>query len=91
MAYHAAESSGGGAGDADTPATAVSADVVIMTTGGFGANRDMLRAHNPSVDGFATTNGQWATGRAPCSHTRLYAHDFVVTYPSNQGAAVDLE
>mmetsp|Transcript_24953 Transcript_24953/g.62796 ORF Transcript_24953/g.62796 Transcript_24953/m.62796 type:complete len:529 (-) Transcript_24953:219-1805(-) len=62
VAYHASESSGGGAGDADTPATAVSADVVIMTTGGFGANRDMLRTHNPSVDGFATTNGQWATG-----------------------------
>eukprot|EP00193_Tetraselmis_chui_P012257 CAMPEP_0177777930 /NCGR_PEP_ID=MMETSP0491_2-20121128/15657_1 /TAXON_ID=63592 /ORGANISM="Tetraselmis chuii, Strain PLY429" /LENGTH=509 /DNA_ID=CAMNT_0019297117 /DNA_START=147 /DNA_END=1675 /DNA_ORIENTATION=+ len=38
------------------------ADAVILATGGFGAERDMLRRYNSAVDGFATTNGQWATG-----------------------------
>jgi len=38
------------------------ADVVILASGGFGANHDMLMSHNPDLKGFATTNGAWATG-----------------------------
>ena len=42
----------------------VSAKAVIVATGGFGANLDMVALYNPSLEGFGTTNHKGATGDA---------------------------
>ncbi len=40
----------------------IDAGAVIIASGGFGANEDMLAALNPSLKGFGTTNHPGATG-----------------------------
>lgn len=40
----------------------LAADAVVLATGGFGANRELLRKHAPQVADLATTNGPWAQG-----------------------------
>jgi len=40
----------------------VNAKSVIVATGGFSANRDMVVKYRPELDGFVTTNHQGATG-----------------------------
>ena len=42
----------------------VSALAVIIATGGFGANPDMVALYQPSLEGFITTNHRGATGDA---------------------------
>lgn len=42
----------------------IDADAIIIATGGFGANPDMITKHNPSLEGFGTTNHRGATGDA---------------------------
>jgi succinate dehydrogenase/fumarate reductase flavoprotein subunit len=39
-----------------------SADAVVLATGGYGANRELLREHAPHAADLATTNGPWAKG-----------------------------
>ncbi|MFO6296823.1 flavocytochrome c [Rahnella selenatireducens] len=41
---------------------AVNAKSVIVATGGFSANRDMVVKYRPELDGFVTTNHKGATG-----------------------------
>lgn len=38
------------------------ADAVVLATGGFGANQQLLQQWCPSACGLPTTNGEWATG-----------------------------
>jgi flavocytochrome c len=38
------------------------ADAVILASGGFGANKDLLRKHAPHLINLATTNGDFAQG-----------------------------
>ncbi|MGX7198114.1 flavocytochrome c [Enterococcus olivae] len=40
----------------------ISADAVIVTTGGFGANMEMVVENNPDLDGYVTTNQEGSTG-----------------------------
>lgn len=40
----------------------IHADAVILSTGGFGANHEMVEKYNPDLKGFATTNHSGATG-----------------------------
>ena len=40
----------------------VTANAVILASGGFGANNDMAASYDPSLRGFATTNHPGATG-----------------------------
>ncbi len=42
----------------------ISSSAVIITTGGFGANPQMIEKYNPSLKGFSTTNHKGATGDA---------------------------
>ncbi|WP_294430911.1 flavocytochrome c [uncultured Treponema sp.] len=42
----------------------VKAKAVIIATGGFGANPDMVNFYNPALKGFGTTNHKGATGDA---------------------------
>lgn len=51
---------------AETPAGSykVSADAVIIATGGFGADNDMVASFDPALKGFGTTNHPGATGDA---------------------------
>mmetsp|Transcript_37791 Transcript_37791/g.96735 ORF Transcript_37791/g.96735 Transcript_37791/m.96735 type:complete len:469 (+) Transcript_37791:242-1648(+) len=51
-----------GEGAADGESVTVLADAVVLATGGFGANKDLLRKHSPEAASYATTNGPWATG-----------------------------
>lgn len=55
---YSATSAAAAAGDERTQP----ADAVVLATGGFGANRDLLRRHAPAVAELATTNGPWAQG-----------------------------
>jgi len=41
----------------------VNAKAVILATGGFGANLEMVSAYNPSLEGFMTTNAAGAQGQ----------------------------
>lgn len=40
----------------------VSADAVILATGGFAANKELLQKYAPETAHLPTTNGDWATG-----------------------------
>ncbi|OWZ84069.1 flavocytochrome c [Natranaerobius trueperi] len=40
----------------------INSEKVIVATGGFGANEDMITEYAPELEGFATTNHQGATG-----------------------------
>ncbi|HHY27538.1 MAG TPA: flavocytochrome c [Desulfitobacterium dehalogenans] len=40
----------------------INAKAVVLATGGFGANADMVTKYKPSLKGFATTNHKGATG-----------------------------
>lgn len=40
----------------------INAKVVVMATGGFGANADMVSEYNPKLKGFGTTNNPAITG-----------------------------
>ncbi|KAF0700384.1 Aste57867_9089 [Aphanomyces stellatus] len=40
----------------------LSAPAVILATGGYSANKALLRSLAPGMEAFATTNGPWATG-----------------------------
>lgn len=42
----------------------INAKVVILTTGGFGANQDLVVKYKPELKGFGTTNQPGATGDA---------------------------
>ena len=42
----------------------IKAQAVIIATGGFGANQDMVVTYQPSLKGFGTTNHRGATGDA---------------------------
>lgn len=41
----------------------IHADAVIVATGGFGANNEMVREQNESLDGYVTTNAAGAQGQ----------------------------
>ena len=41
----------------------VNAKSVILATGGFGANNDMVKKQNPALDGYITTNAAGAQGQ----------------------------
>lgn len=41
----------------------VNADAVILATGGFGANNEMVKEQNPALDGYITTNAAGAQGQ----------------------------
>lgn len=41
----------------------VTAKAVILATGGFGANNDMVKEQNPALDGYITTNATGAQGQ----------------------------
>lgn len=41
----------------------VNAKAVVLTTGGFGANLDMVAEYNPALKGFVTTNAAGAQGQ----------------------------
>ena len=41
----------------------VAADAVVLTTGGFGANLDMVEAYKPELKGFMTTNAAGIQGQ----------------------------
>ncbi|HEY2493170.1 MAG TPA: flavocytochrome c [Paenibacillus sp.] len=40
----------------------IAADAVVMTTGGFGANMDMISKFRPDLKGYVTTNQEGSTG-----------------------------
>ncbi|MGK3891071.1 FAD-binding protein, partial [Enterococcus faecium] len=40
----------------------INAKSVVVATGGFSANRDMVVKYRPELDGFVTTNHKGATG-----------------------------
>ena len=40
----------------------ISAKAVVLTTGGFGANMQMVTEYNPALNGFVTTNQKGSTG-----------------------------
>ena len=40
----------------------VNAKAVVMATGGFGANAEMIKQYNPKLEGFGTTNNPAITG-----------------------------
>ena len=40
----------------------ISAKAVVLTTGGFGANMEMVTEYNPALNGFVTTNQKGSTG-----------------------------
>ena len=40
----------------------IAATAVVIATGGFGANADMVVSYNPGLEGFASTNHSGATG-----------------------------
>lgn len=46
----------------DNEALVINAKSVIVATGGFSANRDMVVKYRPELDGFVTTNHKGATG-----------------------------
>ncbi|KAG1679290.1 hypothetical protein FOA52_009320 [Chlamydomonas sp. UWO 241] len=52
--------------DAASPESAIAAELaagaVILATGGFGANKELLAKHSPQAAALATTNGPWAQG-----------------------------
>ena len=41
----------------------VNAKAVVLATGGFGANNDMVKEQNPDLDGYITTNAAGAQGQ----------------------------
>jgi fumarate reductase flavoprotein subunit len=41
----------------------VNAKAVVLATGGFGANNDMVKEQNPALDGYITTNAAGAQGQ----------------------------
>ena len=41
----------------------VNAKAVVITTGGFGANNDMIASVRPDLDGFITTNSPGIQGQ----------------------------
>ncbi len=49
---------------ADSKEYTIKAKAVIIATGGFGANPDMIVSYNPALKGFGTTNHKGATGDA---------------------------
>lgn len=48
---------------ADGGSVTIHADAVILATGGFGANLDMVTEYNPDLAGFMTTNAAGAQGQ----------------------------
>lgn len=40
----------------------ITAKSVIVTTGGFGANKDMIKEHRPDLEGYVSTNSKGSTG-----------------------------
>ncbi|WP_125710818.1 flavocytochrome c [Companilactobacillus zhongbaensis] len=48
--------------DLDAKTTTIKADAVILATGGFGANPDLLTKYRPDLKGYKTTNQSGATG-----------------------------
>ena len=48
---------------ADGTTITIKAKAVIIATGGFGANNDMIAALNPALDGYITTNAPGAQGQ----------------------------
>lgn len=48
--------------DADGNRLTVYADAVVITTGGFGANNDMIAELKPEIDGYVTTNAPGIQG-----------------------------
>ncbi|KAG2423533.1 hypothetical protein HXX76_015280 [Chlamydomonas incerta] len=63
-----AESGGGAAGGATSSgspaASSVRCGVVVLATGGYAANRELLKRYAPEAADLATTNGPWAAGDA---------------------------
>ena len=49
--------------DADGNAVTVYADAVVLATGGFGGNMDMVVKYNPDLEGFLSTNSKGAQGQ----------------------------
>jgi len=45
-----------------TDARTIQSEAVVVATGGFGANFDMIVDHNPDLEGFVTTNHEGSTG-----------------------------
>lgn len=48
--------------DKDGKEFTIKTKVVILATGGFGANQEMVVKYNPKLEGFSTTNHSGATG-----------------------------
>ena len=48
---------------ADGSKVVVNADAVVLATGGFGGNMDMVVKYNPSLEGFLSTNAKGAQGQ----------------------------
>ncbi|MBE8365741.1 FAD-binding protein, partial [Leptospira borgpetersenii serovar Balcanica] len=40
----------------------ISSDAVVVTTGGYGANKDMIEKERPDLKGYVTTNKEGSTG-----------------------------
>ncbi|AMC94168.1 fumarate reductase [Erysipelothrix larvae] len=62
-----------------TETKTIKAKAVIVATGGFGANADMVTQYNPSLKGFVTTNQKGSTG------------DGIVMIEKVGGYAIDME
>ncbi len=48
--------------ESDTAILTIKSKAVVLTTGGFGANEDMLVKYKPALKGYVTTNAPSATG-----------------------------
>lgn len=63
-----------------------SAKAVILATGGFGANFDMIKMYRPDMDGFVTTNAQGAQGdgmvMAQAAGANLVQMDQIQAHPT---------
>ncbi|MHC5375445.1 flavocytochrome c [Enterococcus sp. LJL120] len=57
----------------------IAADAVIVTTGGFGANQEMIQEYRPDLEGYVSTNSEGSTGDGITMITEL------------GGATVDLD
>ncbi|CEO99188.1 hypothetical protein PBRA_001094, partial [Plasmodiophora brassicae] len=67
------------------------AKAVVVTTGGFAANSDLLREHAPNVSDLPTTNGPWANGDGLrlISNAALVDMDQVQVHPTGLVDAAD--
>eukprot|EP00775_Hariotina_reticulata_P006888 gene6888-7104_t len=76
ISFTATDSNAANKTDSPTSAAAggmLHADAVVLATGGFAANRDMLKEYCPSVADLPTTNGPWAAGEGVKLGTALGA------------------